>query len=160
MPLFDRVKAKRKARKEELLQDIERLDKIRENKQKQRIKTLEKTATIAKNLPDKTINRNLNIGTGICPIFQKSIELETKETGPEYEPFGWPKGTVRGILTFWVVIGFFLLTAVILIKIPLTPIQVLRMWEVLAIVFGLVVGSYFYSRMKMGSGGLFGGRFL
>ena len=93
-----------------------------------------------------------------CPYLfgenRELVELTRDPNEPLNEPFGWPKGTLRGMLTIWVTIGFLLITMLIIFLLPLSLVMVMEIWKVLAGIFGLVVASYFYSRIKMG-GGLF-----
>jgi len=114
---------------------------------KQRIQSSE---NIAKEILEKR-------QTLTCPLMGQQpnndiIELVRDPNEPVNEPFGWKKGTVRGMLAIWTTIGFLLITALIMFQLPLTPVMVLDMWKILAFVYAMVVGSYFYTRLKLNSG--------
>jgi len=119
---------------------IDFLEKRRKDKQKRYEQLLEKEyefrkeklearqEQVSKLEPCKTIN----------PISFEGISSDT-------EPFGWPPGTVRGIITFWVVMTFCLVCLWnFMMNLDLIPME----WF-LSIV-AIVIGSYFYSRFKMG----------
>lgn len=71
-------------------------------------------------------------------------ELSQDPDMPKPEPFNWPKGTVRGILTLWIVLIFCIIALWNFISgAGMIPIR----WF-LGLV-GAVIMSYFYSRYKM-----------
>jgi len=60
------------------------------------------------------------------------------------EPFGWSRGTVRGIITIWIVLMFCIISMWSFISGAMfIPIE----WF-LGIV-AMVIGSYFYSRFRV-----------
>jgi len=147
MKILDNIRKNRIKRRELLEKTIEEENEIR----KQKIKSRE---NITKTAIEKVGNRDINIGCPFLginsdgPVMELAQDPENRE-----EPFGWPRGTVRGILTLIVVEGFFLMTMLMLYMFDMPLTIVFDMWKILAGVFGLVVASYFWSRVKMGRGG-------
>jgi len=145
MGILERVRENRLKRKELLEKTLDDAKEI----QKQKIKTRE---SIAKEI----INREKrDIDINVCPFLggnKGMIEL-TKDPDNVEEPFGWPKGTVRGILTLWISTGFILITMLMIFLLNLPLSMIFDMWKIFAGVFGLIVASYFYSRIKMGKNG-------
>ena len=64
------------------------------------------------------------------------------------EPFGWPRGTVRGIITIWIVLAF-CIYMIFDVGLGLNNIPV----EWLLGIVGAVIMSYFYTRYKKTNGG-------
>ena len=126
---FKRLRNRRKELKNDILE-------LQENK-KEIIKERTKLAKELKKDKQKQITINPSIH--FCPYIQQALQMEMEFQQPN-EPFGWNKGTVRGIITLWVsitaCIGF------IFGKIP-------------EILFGsiimMVVSSYFVSRVAFNS---------
>jgi len=146
MKILDNIRKNRIKRRELIEKTIEDENEIR----KQKIKSRE---NITKTAIEKMGDRDINIG---CPLLGNSkngslLEL-SKDPDNLQEPFGWPRGTVRGILTLWIVVGFFLITMLMLYIFDLPLEMVFDMWKILAGVFSVVVASYFWSRIKMGRG--------
>lgn len=71
----------------------------------------------------------------ILPYMMPSMYMETDN---ENEPFGWAKGTVRGIITLWVS-----MTVCILAVFRLIPT------EYFLTIAAAIIMSYFFSRMAM-----------
>ena len=103
-------------------------------------------------------------GIGLCPLYAQSdqsiLELERDPNDIPNEPFNWPRGTVRGMLAIFVTLGFLLITMIIMFTLNIPLEMIFEMWKILAGVFGLVVASYFWTRMKMGRPGGLGGMFV
>jgi len=148
MGILDRIRENRIKRAEYIEKSLADAKEI----QTQKVKSRE---NIAKEVVKKIGNRDINIGG--CPFIGrysdgKMIEL-TKDPDDKDEPFGWPKGTVRGILTLLVVEGFFIMTFLLFYKFDLPINIIFQMWQILAGVFSIVVASYFWTRIKMGNNG-------
>ena len=95
--------------------------------------------------------------SNVCPFVgsysdNKLIELSRDPDTLKDEPFGWPKGTVRGILTLWVSASFMLVTMLMIFLLDLPISIIFEMWKIFAGVFGVIVASYFWTRIKMGKG--------
>ena len=137
--MFDKLKERQARRKEiadKLINQMESPEIV-----KQRIKSRE-------NIAKKILERDNPCSKE--KYIQSAIEL-SRDPNDINEPFGWKKGTVRGILTFWITIGFLLITMLMIFTLPLSLNIIFEMWKVLSLVFTIVIGSYFYTRIKMGN---------
>jgi len=104
----------------------------------------------------KTVNNTYNVnktgGMGIpygyCPYASPNFDIEFSDE--PNEPMGWKKGTVRAIITMWVIFTTCLI-AVCMMLLPWIPIslkaQFFQWWLVIA---GIVISSYFVTRLKSG----------
>ena len=127
MRLLEYLDRKKERRKQILQEERDRQLEIRKEKIESRKEVMKEAAKVAP----------------MAILARKSFDVVSKED----EPFGWPKGTVRGVITIWIVLTF----------------CIIMMWDIftgagkiptqwyLAII-GAVIMSYFYSRYKMGNG--------
>jgi len=133
MGIRDRLKQKR----QEAVRDLKKFQKDRDKVIDGRLGQLE---VISKNLNkrqkrDITINPNLQLGTNTpyqvvgCPYFSNNNAHD--------EPFGWKKGTVRGMITIWTTLAF--LFGFLLGYIPIV---------IAAPVFTAIIMGYFVGRAR------------
>jgi hypothetical protein len=126
MRIIKRVQDRRRERRERILDALEKRQDMNHEERLEAIRLV------------KTLSRELNKN--------KTTPLEMEGYGSlDSEPFGWACGTVRGMITIWVVLSFCILSMYnFMLGMGLIPIN----WY-LGIV-ALIIGSYFYSRFKMG----------
>jgi hypothetical protein len=158
MGILSKWRNERNTRKEWIQEKVDQVMDDSEEIKKQRIKSRE---NITKEVV-KQIGENKKQGMG-CPFYgsysdNQLLEL-TRDPDSNDEPFGWPKGTVRGILAIWVTLGFLILTMLIFFLLPISVAMIFEMWKVLSGVFVLIVASYFWTRIKMSGNGPLGGMF-
>jgi hypothetical protein len=116
-------------RRERRQKRIDNILRIIENKQELSRDTREKVKSISNDI------RKQN----------EDYELQLEFSDPlNQEAFSWPPGTVRGIITLWIVLMF----CIICIWNFMTGLNVIPIEWFMGIV-GLVIGSYFYSKYKM-----------
>jgi len=135
--MFDRLKNKN------LKRDIALL------KKKQEI-LIQKNQNIKTDI-QKTINNTTNIqraGMGMLDCYPMNLDVEFSDD--PNEPFGWHKGTVRAMITIWVILTTCILAMGIMF-LPSIPIilktQFYSWWLIIA---GIVISSYFVTRMSAG----------
>jgi len=99
----------------------------------------------------KTINNTTNIqktSMGMVDCYPMNVDIEF--TDEPNEPFGWKKGTVRAMITIWVILTTCILAMGIMF-LPSIPVlfksQFYSWWLIIA---GIVISSYFVSRMSAG----------
>jgi hypothetical protein len=137
--LLKRAKLRKEERQEFVREHMNKLVSQSEEIVMQRLKSRESIV--------KDIISAKKLGTTINPSI---LEL-MKEPGEEYdEPLGFHKGSVRAMLAIWVCLGFLITTMLLMFLIPLPLEYIFEMWKLLSVVFVVVIGSYFYSRIKMG----------
>ena len=151
MRLLNRILERKERREENVDWAKDQIDKLTDESDDVKIHRIDSKEKIALEL----LNRN----STICPYIDghqsdNIIELIRDPNEEPNEPFGWKRGTIRGMLTIWVTIGFLLITMMMIFLLPLTLLMIMDMWKILAFVFTMIVGSYFYTRIKM-SGNLF-----
>lgn len=140
--MFEKWKQKRKKLGEWIEKESNRImqqsDKIRLQKIKSR----------------ENIIRDLIKTTKKAPPSEDIIELLRDPDDPTSYPMGLSKGTIRASMAIIITVGFLLITMMMVFLLPLSLDIIFEMWKLLALVFTIVVGSYFYSRLKL-NGGLF-----
>jgi len=77
-------------------------------------------------------------------IVHKPSTMSFEGISNDTEPFSWPRGTVRGIITIWVVLSF----CIIVMYSFMTRQNMIPVEWYLGIV-AMIISSYFYTRMKM-----------
>jgi len=99
----------------------------------------------------KTVNNTTNIqraDLGYTNCYPANLDIEFSDE--PNEPFGWKKGTVRAMITIWVILTTCILAMGIMF-LPSIPVllksQFYSWWLIIA---GIVISSYFISRMSAG----------
>jgi hypothetical protein len=128
---------------------------------KKRIDIQEKKLAIAEGIIDKIIDagnqprKKRTIPSKIQRRPRRSIFAlsgESKVDTDEYPCF-WPKGTVRAILAMWMTVGYLIITMLCLAFVVWYPAignLVFEIWKLLTYLEAIIIGGYFYTRLKMG----------
>jgi hypothetical protein len=143
--------SKLKKRRKNLIRDIDKLQKNKQKLAETKLKTIEELTKKRGKTTSRT-RPQLGFSPTFCPVMQHNLELEFREM--DEQPLGLPKGSIRAWITIWVVLQTCILSSWIIMsgKIPQFFIfEFIKWWLIIA---GLVIGSYFVTRWKMGTGGL------
>ncbi len=116
-------------------------------RKRDRLETARELLLANQSLNQKRIDLVREMSKDVCSFTHKfNLPYEFIGISADNEPFGWPRGTVRGIITIWTVLTLCIITMwSIMTGANIIPIE----WFLG--IMGMIIMSYFYTRFKMSS---------